>query len=153
VVARALKRKRVRVDVILAATASDVRGDARAKLQAWQRAGGAVQQVNAKKLAPLARALARAGCIVDALFGTGLGGDVTGLPAELIAMMNAAGIPTVALDLPSGLDADRGVPLGIAVEAELTIAFAAPKIGTVIYPGARYAGAIAVVDIGISDEA
>ncbi len=153
VVARALKKKRVRVDVILAAAPSDVRGDARAKLDAWRRAGGKVQQVTAESLAPLARALERAGCVVDALFGTGLGGDVTGLPAELIAMMNAAGIPTVALDLPSGLDADRGVPLGIAVEAELTIAFAAPKIGTVIYPGARYTGELAVVDIGIPDDA
>src|SRR6185369_4102048 len=153
VVARALKRKRVRVEVILAAPPSDIRGDARTKLQAWQRAGGKVQTVTADKLEPLARALGRAGCIVDALFGTGLSGDITGLPAELIAMVNAAGLPTVALDIPSGLDADRGVPLGTAIEAELTIAFAAPKIGTVVYPGARFAGDVAVVDIGIAEEA
>ncbi len=153
VVARALKKKRVRVEVILAVPASEIRGDARAKLQAWQRAGGKVQTVTAAKLDPLARALGRAGCVVDALFGTGLGGEVTGLPAELIAMVNAAGLPTVALDLPSGLDADRGVPLGVAIEAELTIAFAAPKIGTVIHPGAHYAGDVAVVDIGIPDAA
>ncbi len=153
VVARALKRRRVRVEVVLAVPASEVRGDARAKLRAWQRAGGKVQTVSAEKLEPLAHALRRAGCVVDALFGTGLSGEITGLPAELIAMVNAAGLPTVALDLPSGLDADRGVALGIAIEAELTIAFAAPKIGTVIHPGARYAGAIAVVDIGIPMEA
>jgi NAD(P)H-hydrate epimerase len=153
VVARALKKKRVRVDVILAVAASDVRGDARAKLHAWQRAGGKAQIVTADKLEPLARALGRAGCVVDALFGTGLSGEITGLPAELIAMVNAAGLPTVALDVPSGLDADRGVPLGIAIEAELTIAFAAPKIGTIVHPGARYAGEVAVVDIGLAEEA
>jgi NAD(P)H-hydrate epimerase len=167
VVARALKKKRVRVDVVVAVAPSEIRGDALVKLKAWQRAGGKVQQVTAEKLEPLARALGRAGCIVDALFGTGLTGEVRGLPAELIAMVNAAGLPTVALDIPSGLDADRGVPLGTAmvplgtameplgtaIEAELTIAFAAPKIGTVIYPGARYAGEVAVVDIGIPDEA
>jgi len=153
VVARALKKKRVRVDVVLAVSASEIRGDARAKLQAWQRAGGKVQTVTAAKLEPLAHALARAGCVVDALFGTGLSGEITGLPAEVIAMVNAAGLPTVALDIPSGLDADRGVPLGIAIDAELTIAFAAPKIGTVIHPGARYAGEVAVVDIGLADEA
>jgi len=153
VVARVLKKKRVRVDVILAVPASEIRGDARTKLLAWQRAGGKVQTVTAEKLEPLARALGRAGCVVDALFGTGLNADVIGLPAELIAMVNAAGLPTVALDLPSGLDADRGVALGIAIEAELTIAFAAPKIGTVIQPGARYAGEVAVVDIGIPDAA
>ena len=101
-----------------------------------------------------ARARSRgAGCVVDALFGTGLSGEVSGLPAELITLVNASGLRTVALDIPSGLDADRGVPLGIAIEAELTIAFAAPKIGTILYPGARYAGDLAVVDIGIPDEA
>src|SRR6185369_9753847 len=63
------------------------------------------------------------------------------------------GLPTVALDVPSGLDSDRGVPLGVAIEAELTVAFAAPKIGTVVFPGARYAGELAVVDIGIPDAA
>ena len=153
VVARALKKKRVRVDVVLAVPANDIKGDARAKLLAWQKAGGKVQPVTAARLDPLARALDRAGLVVDALFGTGLSGEITGLPAELIAMVNASGIPTVALDLPSGLDADRGVPLGIAVEAELTIAFAAPKIGTLLYPGARHAGEVAVVDIGLADEA
>lgn len=153
VVARALKKKRVRVDVVLAVPAGDVKGDARAKLLAWQRTGGKVTAVSETQLQPLARALARAGLVVDALFGTGLSGEITGFPAELIAMVNAAGIPTVALDLPSGLDADRGVPLGIAVEAELTIAFAAPKIGTLLYPGARHAGEVAVVDIGLADEA
>lgn len=151
VVARALKKKRVRVEVILAAAARDVRGDAKVKLHAWRRAGGKVQTVTADALGPLARALDRAGCVVDALFGTGLAGEIAGLPAEVIAMVNASGLPTVALDIPSGLDSDRGVPLGIAIAAELTIAFAAPKIGTVVMPGARYAGDIAVVDIGIPD--
>jgi NAD(P)H-hydrate epimerase len=153
VVARALKKKRVRVDVILAVPASEIRGDARAKLQAWQRAGGKVRTVTAAELEPLARALERRGLVIDALFGTGLSGEITGLPAEIIAMVNAAGLPTVALDIPSGLDADRGVPLGTAIEAELTIACAAPKVGTVVHPGARYAGEVAVVDIGLADEA
>ncbi len=153
VVARCLKRRRVRAEVFLAVPAREIRGPALAKLQAWRRAGGKVHQLAAGNLAPLARALARAGCIVDALFGTGITGEVTGFPAELIALVNASGVPTVALDLPSGLDADRGVPLGIAIEAELTIAFAAPKIGTVLYPGARFVGDLAVVDIGIPEEA
>ncbi len=98
------------------------------------------------------RALARAGCVVDALFGTGLTGEMTGLPAEAITLVNASGLPTVALDIPSGLDSDRGVALGVAIEAELTIAFAAPKIGTIVYPGARYTGELVVVDIGIRDD-
>ncbi len=153
VVARLLKRRRVRCEVILAARIDDVRDPARAKLRAWQRAGGKTTTIAAQDLGPLQRALARAGCVVDALFGTGLTGEITGLPAEAIVLVNASGLPTVALDIPSGLDSDRGVPLGVAIEAELTVAFAAPKIGTVIYPGARYAGELVVVDIGIPDDA
>jgi ADP-dependent NAD(P)H-hydrate dehydratase / NAD(P)H-hydrate epimerase len=153
VVARALKRRRVRVEVVLAGTPTEISGDAKKKLAAWRRTGGRVQTVTADNLEPLARALGKNGCVVDALFGTGLARAVEGLSAEVIAMLNASGLPTVALDLPSGLDADRGVPLGIAVEAELTVAFAAPKIGTLIHPGARFAGDLAVVDIGIPDEA
>jgi hydroxyethylthiazole kinase-like uncharacterized protein yjeF len=153
VVARALKRRRVRCQVVLAAARGDVRSPAREKLLAWERGGGKTVTITAADLGPLQRALGKAGCAVDALFGTGLGGELRGLAAEAIALLNASGVPTVALDLPSGLDADRGVPLGIAVEAELTVAFAAPKIGTIIHPGARYAGDVVVVDIGIPEEA
>ena len=153
VVARALKRRRVRCEVVLAAPRADVRQPARAKLLAWERAGGKTTVVTAADLGPLQRALGRAGCVVDALFGTGLGGEVSGLAAEAIALVNASGLPTVALDIPSGLDADRGAPLGVAVEAELTVTFAAPKLGMMLYPGARYVGELAVVDIGIPDEA
>jgi len=153
VVARTLKRRRVRCEVILVGARADVRGAARAKLLAWERARGKTTSISAGDLAPLQRALARAGCVVDALFGTGLAGEIRGLAAEVIALVNASGLPTVALDIPSGLDSDRGVPLGIAVEAELTAAFAAPKIGTMLYPGARHAGELVVVDIGIPDAA
>ncbi|MBI3769035.1 MAG: NAD(P)H-hydrate dehydratase [Deltaproteobacteria bacterium] len=153
VVARGLKRRKIRCEVILAAGRADVREPARGKLRAWARAGGKTTTITARDLGPLQRALARSGCVVDALFGTGLTGELTGLAAEAIMLVNASGLPTVALDIPSGLDADRGVPLGVAIEAELTVAFAAPKIGTVIYPGARNAGELAVVDIGIPDAA
>ena len=153
VLARELKRRRVRCEVVLAARRDEVGEPARQKLLAWQRAGGRISSVTAGTLGALERGLARAGCVVDALFGTGLKGEVTGLAAEVISLVNASGLPTVALDVPSGLDADRGVPLGIAVQAELTVAFAAPKLGTLVFPGARYSGEIAVVDIGIPEEA
>jgi NAD(P)H-hydrate epimerase len=153
VVARALKRRRVRCEVFLAADPEGLEEPARGKHRAWARAGGRTTIVRGADLGALAARLARTGCAVDALFGTGLKGEIRGLAAELITLVNASGVPTVALDVPSGLDADRGVPLGVAIEAELTVAFAAPKVGTVVYPGARCAGTLAVVDIGIPDEA
>jgi hydroxyethylthiazole kinase-like uncharacterized protein yjeF len=152
VLASALKRRRVRCEVVLAVPRDEIGGPARTKLLAWQRAGGRTSSVAADDLGPLRRGLERAGCVVDALFGTGLKGEITGLAAELITLVNASGLPTVALDIPSGLDADRGVALGAAIQADLTIAFAAPKLGTVLYPGARYTGRLTVVDIGIPEE-
>ena len=61
--------------------------------------------------------------------------------------------PIVAVDIPSGLDTDNGTALGVAVQAEMTVALAYPKLGEVIYPGLNYAGELAVVDIGIDPRA
>jgi NAD(P)H-hydrate epimerase len=68
-------------------------------------------------------------------------------------LINACGLPVVAVDIPSGLDTDKGVPLGAAVQAEVTAALAFPKLGEVIYPGVQYAGEIVVADIGIDERA
>jgi NAD(P)H-hydrate epimerase len=67
--------------------------------------------------------------------------------------MNACGVPIVAVDIPSGLDTDRGMPLGVAIQAETTVALAYPKLGEVIYPGLVYVGDLAVADIGIDSRA
>ena len=86
--------------------------------------------------------------VVDALLGTGLTRPVEGTLLQVIEALNRSGKPILALDLPSGLDADRGVPLGVAVRATATATFVAPKLGFAA-PGAReYTGAVSVVDIG-----
>ncbi len=86
--------------------------------------------------------------IVDALLGTGLTRPVEGLPALAIASMNRSHVPILALDLPSGLDADSGLPLGDAVRARATTTFVAPKLGFA-RPGAKtYTGEVIVIDIG-----
>jgi NAD(P)H-hydrate epimerase len=93
--------------------------------------------------------LAGADWVVDALLGTGLTRPVEGTLRGVIEAINRAGKPVLALDLPSGLDADRGVPLGAAVRATATATFVAPKLGFGA-PGARdYTGEVAVVDIGL----
>ena len=92
--------------------------------------------------------LAAADVVVDGLLGTGLTRPVDGTLRAAIGAVNRAGKPVLALDLPSGLDADRGVPLGDAVRAQVTATFVAPKIGFDA-PGARdYTGEVVVVDIG-----
>lgn len=95
--------------------------DARAALAAYADAGGRV--VDADDGLPVADVY------VDGLFGTGLARAPQGVAAALIAQMNASGRPVLALDVPSGLAADTGMPLGVAVRAAATICFVGWKRG------------------------
>lgn len=87
--------------------------------------------------------------LVDALLGTGLNQEVRGLYRMGIDILNRSKKPILAVDLPSGLDADTGNPLGCCVQAHTTVTFAFPKIGHLLLPGSQYTGYLHVVDIGI----
>jgi NAD(P)H-hydrate epimerase len=87
--------------------------------------------------------------LVDALLGTGLENEVQGFYRRLIATLNSLPQPKVAVDIPSGLSADTGRPLGIAVEAAVTVTFGRPKRGQLLFPGSGQAGRLLVVDIGL----
>lgn len=154
VIARELRRRRIPVEVFLLGTAREVRGDAARALAEYRRAGGTVEPCrSARHISALRSRLRGAAVAVDAIVGTGLTGPVDGVPAEVIALLNGSGTPVFAVDIPSGLDADRGVPLGPAVRARATATFGFAKIGQVTYPGIEYVGRLAVVDIGIAAEA
>jgi len=99
----------------------------------------------------LAGEMRAAGVLVDALFGTGLSRELTGRFALAVELVNQAGVPVVAVDMPSGLSADTGRPLGVAVRATLTATMALPKVGQVVYPGREYVGELRVVDIGMPE--
>jgi NAD(P)H-hydrate epimerase len=94
-------------------------------------------------------ALAGSGAIVDALLGTGFEGVVREPLVGVIAAINAAGAPVVAADVPSGVNAATGEVEGPAIRASVTTTNHAPKIGLYVTPGARHAGEVRVVDIGI----
>ncbi len=146
VVARWLHRRRVRVEVFLVTRPGDLTGDAAAKFRVLPR-GVPVRVV--QDPAALARGLAAAGLVVDALLGTGARGAPEGLVARAIEAINASGKPVVALDIPSGLPADGGAPPGPAVRASLTTTFAGLKVGLVSGPAVDLAGRVVVVDIGV----
>ena len=69
--------------------------------------------------------------------------------AGVIEAINGAGKPIVAVDVPSGLDADTGKVDGACVRAALTVTFVLPKLGLLVYPGAGYVGELVTVDIGM----
>ncbi len=86
--------------------------------------------------------------LIDAIFGTGLKGAVREPIASIINTINKLNKPILSVDLPSGLDADTGQPLGTCVQADRTITIGLPKRGLLLHPGAQLAGKIEVVDIG-----
>ena len=154
VIARLLRKKGVRADVVLLGKRQEVKGDAARMLALLRRARVPLSEVtSAADIAKLAATFKGAALLVDAVFGTGLNAPIQGLHADLLHLMNVSGVPIFAVDIPSGLEADRGVALGVAIQAEATATFGFAKIGQVIYPGVDHVGALAVVDIGIAGEA
>jgi NAD(P)H-hydrate epimerase len=156
VLARLLRQHPCTVETYLAADGAALRGLA---LEQWQRlrqAGGPSCQCLDRAewtMDTFRKSAAGADLIVDALLGTGLTAPVEGVYAELIEAINGAGAPVFAVDLPSGINADTGAVMGVAVKAAVTVTFALPKLGLLLYPGAAHAGRVIVGDIGIPQAA
>jgi NAD(P)H-hydrate epimerase len=90
--------------------------------------------------------------LIDGLFGTGFHGEPRPEAAAQIEALNATGAPVVAVDLPSGVDADTGEVAGAAVRAALTVTMHGPKVGLAVAPGRFLAGRVVVADIGIGEQ-
>jgi NAD(P)H-hydrate epimerase len=142
---------------LLLAERKDVRGDALTHLQACERSGGRVREVaDASAWSAARESVLAADVLVDALLGTGLKSAPSGLAAEGItelARRAKAGVPVVAVDIPSGVYADGGTVEGPAVPATVTVTFAAPKWGHVLSPDCERSGELVIADIGIPPEA
>ena len=135
--------------LFLLGEASALTGDAAHNLVALRALELPCSELRAGELSALEAALGDATLIVDAIFGTGLTRSVTGLFAEVIALMQSRRAPIVALDLPSGVDADTGAVLGVAPKAALTVTFAAHKRGLHQHPAAALTGEIVCAPIGV----
>ena len=96
--------------------------------------------------------LLESGVLVDAIFGIGLSRNIEGEYAHMIEEMNAAKAFRAAVDMPSGISADSGNVMGIAVRCDLTVTFGFGKAGQYLMPGADYCGEIVVTEVGITKE-
>ena len=143
VAARLLAQTGFEVDVLLLWPAGELSPDAGANLERLTEP--------AREVGPddVAGALADSGAIVDAIFGTGFSGAPRSPAADAIEAINRSGAAAVAADVASGVDAATGEVEGPAVEAAVTVAFHAAKLGHRIAPGKRHAGELRVADIGI----
>lgn len=135
--------------VFVAGAREKVSGDARVNLDALEALDVPVGEIGEGALEPLEEALRGATAIVEGLFGTGLDREVEGWRRDVIALLNACEAPTFAIDLPSGIDADTGAVLGVAIEAALTGTMAGHKRGLWQAPGREHAGDVVVLDIGV----
>lgn len=132
VAARLLKSAWFDVRVLWTGSEDRLPPDSRAALAAWRQAGGRVE--------PAMPDAWRWDLAVDGLFGIGLTRPLDFRHAELVAAINGAGRPIIAIDVPSGLDADSGRAHGIAVRATLTVTFLAWKPGLFTGDGPDHAG-------------
>ncbi|MBY0422378.1 MAG: NAD(P)H-hydrate dehydratase [Parvularculaceae bacterium] len=138
VVARLLREAGWPVRVSLLGARDALKGDAAINAARWSGPVEAYTDV-----------LSGAGLVVDALFGTGLSRPLEGEAAAMIDEARRSGAPVVAIDIPSGVDSDTGQVHGDALQAEVTVAFAARKPGHLLFPGHARSGEVVVVDIGV----
>jgi hydroxyethylthiazole kinase-like uncharacterized protein yjeF len=151
VAARQLALAGLSVRVLLAAPKGKIQGDAAAALAAVQQVGS-VKVEEGGGWTDEATWRARLGdgvvdAVVDAIFGTGFRGPVRDVPAAALAAMNAAAGRKIAVDIPSGLDADSGRAAGVVFRADVTATMGARKLGLVVDASAPV-GRIEIVDLG-----
>ncbi|MEW6447236.1 MAG: NAD(P)H-hydrate dehydratase [Bacillota bacterium] len=138
------------VKVFLACEPGDFTGDARVNYEIWERLGRQVfSLVSPNGLQLLKIALMQSAAVVDALYGTGFRGRMADRLSKAVETVNAAGKLVIAVDVPSGLEADTGRVNGQCIRADLTVTFGLPKLGLAVEPGSGYAGEVTVADISL----
>jgi len=142
VLARFAQAAGLTVTVLAVADPGKLRGEARQACEDFRASGG-------RPRAFAATLLAEGEIVVDALLGTGVKGPVREATAAAIHAMNRCGRPVFALDVPSGLDADAGVPLGEAVRADCTVTFVGLKTGLLVGDGPEYTGTVFFDDLEV----
>jgi len=142
VAARILRDQGYRVRLALLGRQEALKGDAAAMAARWGASPDALTAAVVDTSGDL---------IIDAMFGAGLSRPLAGVPAEIVAALNARGKPIVAVDVPSGLNGSTGSADGPCVQATSTVTFFRRKPGHVLLPGRLLCGAVQVADIGIAE--
>ena len=155
VIARHLFNSGFEVVVVICGNRGKIKGDAKINLDILERLGRPIEQLNLRDgdvSAQVKTFADGADMIVDGIFGTGLGGQLSDEYKQLIDSINACDCPILAVDIPSGLDCDSGQPLGAAGRANYTVTFVAVKKGFTSEEAAKYTGEIFVASIGVEPQ-
>ena len=152
VIARHLRNYGFDIVLVICGTRDKIKGDALVNLNILDQLGQKIEYLNitkpdvAHKIKTFA---ADANMLVDAIFGTGLQGQISENYISLIESINALNIPILAVDIPSGLDCDTGHPLGAGINAAYTVTFSALKKGFLTRIALEYTGQIHIASIGV----
>jgi NAD(P)H-hydrate epimerase len=154
VAARNLKERGARPLVVALGGPEELSRDARVNAERWGASGGATRYLSREEdVAAFTDQPPEVDMAVDAILGTGAKGAPRGSVALGIRGLQSLDKPIVAIDIPSGIDADNGAVPGEAVMADLTVTLGFPKRGHYLYPARTHAGALETADIGIPQEA
>ncbi len=151
VIARHLIEKNIPVSVISLYSKENLSGDALINYNILKHFTDIIY-FDEIGLDALRQYISEAAIVVDAILGTGLNSEVKGDLKDIINSINEfAHNYVVAVDIPSGVDSATGQVLGCAVQADCTVTFFAPKVGTVLYPGADHTGELIIEKISIPE--
>lgn len=150
VIARLLALAGCACDTYLLAAPASLKGDALANYQVLNKLGLPLQVIAPGDSLP---DLSAFDFVVDAILGTGVQGGLRGFLAEVVERLNAAAKPIVAVDLPTGMNADTGAGEGPCVRAQLTVTIGARKAGLLFSPAREHAGELLVADVGFPEVA
>lgn len=151
VVAREMKRRGAGITVYIFAKQEELKGDALLNYSIARRMG--IPIVHVTSLSQLNQIPGAADIIIDALLGTGIQGEVTGINSDAIKKINAMDGLVVSVDLPTGLNADNGACAGECVGADMTVTMGLLKRGLLLHPGRMHAGTVHIADIGYPERA
>lgn len=153
-IARHLQQRQLIVTILLAGVPAKLSGDANVNYETCRRMGMTVTAIESEdEIGDTIETCRTADLVIDAMFGTGLSRSVEGYRADLIESLNTLSVPIVAVDLPSGLNGSSPLVDGPAIQADLTVTFAQPKIAHVFAPASECCGSVVVADISIPMEA
>lgn len=146
--ARHLANAGRKVEVLLLADGRHTTPEARTNRSIVKRMGIPIREI-ARVDRRLRQTLEQAGCIVDAIIGSGLGRALEGMKREVVQAVNASARPVVALDMPTGIHADTGAVMGDAIAATMTIALGTVKPGHLVFPGRGMTGVLRFAPVSI----
>ncbi|MBN1902135.1 NAD(P)H-hydrate dehydratase [Candidatus Sumerlaeota bacterium] len=149
VAARLLHKAGVQVSLITLAPEDSLSGDALTNFRALPLG---VNRMFCEKESQVYPWLSKADCIVDAILGTGVVGEVRGLYADIIKIIDHSPATVVSVDIPSGLPADAHYFDGLCVHADFTVNMGLPKLGMTQYPAAGYCGEVIVDSLGFPED-